>query len=1027
MNPPVHAGRGPALPTGTVTFLLTDVEGSTRLWTDREAEMGPAIQRHYEILDAAIAQHSGVRPVEQGEGDSVVGAFDQAGNAIAAAVAAQLQLIDELPWLPVRMALHTGDAQLRDERNYVGQTIIRCARLRACAHGQQILVSAATHALADSSSRGIDASDISFIDLGAVRLKDLAQPERVWQLASIGLRTEFPALRSLDVAPNNLPSMLTSFIGRESELIAIGTTLAEHRLVTLAGSGGSGKTRLAIHAATEALGAHPGGVWWVDLARVTIGADVADRIAAATGFTLGASGHAVSELVRHLGHLGDALILLDNAEHVIDDVAEVVQAISSGCPDIQLLITSREPLGVPGELVWRVPSLATPETARAHGSVTATGPTLAEIEVFDSVRLFVDRALRARPNLVLDDTVAPAIASICARLDGIPLAIELAAARARSLPLDKLAAGLDNTFRLLTGGARTALARQQTLLASIAWSVDLLDDVERAVLRRLSVFVAPFPCEAAEVVAADGDLVSEIDVLDVLGRLVDKSLIQFDDVSGRYRMLETVRQFSIDQLRSNGELHATRARHTRWYAQWSTDVGAEKYGIDPMRLLDDVPDAMVALRWAYDESPDDAFRIIAGLSIYRIAIGFISDQVAQYEWMLTIEPGRDQRLWAAAAAATTALSLPLGRSEMFAKGPQIERQLGPEDHLSRARLLMAPTVGRALNGDLASLREIIETVKRVGLDAGIVQTVGTLCFATAQAGMIDEMERHLSVVQETLGRHAMALSTDNAGAAFAAHVLAETFRGNLVRARNLIVESSAPRDGYYRFVSANSVARLGWVMHDQQLIEISRRWSDYEPPPIFRHRHMMDIYESLLQPDWEALALTADQTWTLSEPISLARSFTCPILNLSLLATGRIEVAERHVAEQGVVVDALPGLPWPALCLHVGQAQVQLARHRDAEATLTAGELLQLATASGSPLYVVDALEVLAVLAHRTGDADRAAVLLGATEAARARMGYRATLFFGWLELAAIVDDVRGRPSFTHGSTLDLSQAAHLA
>src|SRR3954452_6101405 len=338
------------LPAGTVTFLLTDVEGSSRLWEERPADMGAAIARHYQLLDDAIAAHGGVRPVEQGEGDSIVAAFARAGDAVRAAVDAQRVLTAELPWLRVRMAVHTGEAQLRDEGNYVGRTIISCARLRACAHGGQIVLSEATAALlADLSG------PTRLTDLGTVRLRRLLRPEHVWQIVAEGLAASFPPLRSLDAAPHNLPAPRTSFIGRERELIAVAHLVADERVVTLTGSGGCGKTRLALHVAAELVDAHPGGTWWVDLAPVTTAEAVVDQVAGAVGTVASPGADSAAAVVGHLRDRGATLVVIDNAEHVVGAVAVLVDTLVSGCPDVRWLVTSREPLGVDGELVWRVP------------------------------------------------------------------------------------------------------------------------------------------------------------------------------------------------------------------------------------------------------------------------------------------------------------------------------------------------------------------------------------------------------------------------------------------------------------------------------------------------------------------------------------------------------------------------------------------------------------------------------------------------------------------------------------------------
>ena len=382
------------LPEGTVTFLLTDVEGSTRLWETRPGDMPAAIARHYEILDAVVTAHRGVRPVEQGEGDSVVAAFASARDAIAAAVAAQLTLQRELPWLAVRMAVHTGGAQLRGNDNYMGRSIIRCARLRACGHGGQILVSETTAPLVADELHDAGA----LVDLGTARLRDLHRSERVWQVVHPALRSAFPPLRSLDAAPQNLPVPLTSFIGREAELAAIAGLLAEHRLVTLTGSGGAGKTRLALHAAADAIGSHTGGTWWVDLAAVRAGAEVAEALGRAVGMAPVTGVDSLAAVARRLSGADSTLVVLDNAEHVVDDAARVAAALLVAGPQVHVLVTSREPLGVPGEVIWRVPSLSSPPAGAAI--------PYEELGGYEAVRLFLERARQGRPDLVLDESSA---------------------------------------------------------------------------------------------------------------------------------------------------------------------------------------------------------------------------------------------------------------------------------------------------------------------------------------------------------------------------------------------------------------------------------------------------------------------------------------------------------------------------------------------------------------------------------------------------------------------------------------------
>ena len=553
---------GFALPTGTVTFLLTDVEGSTQRWEQAPAAMESAIPRHYQILDEVIAGHGGVRPVEQGEGDSVVAAFARASDAVAAAIDAQRSFMAE-PWPPgadlhVRMAVHTGEAQLRDEGNYFGQTVIRCARLRAVGHGGQILVSeAAVGLVVDQVPDGAHLAD-----LGLHRLKDLGRPEHVWQVIHPELPAVETPLRSLDVHRHNLPVQVTPLIGREHDVAALGRLVREERLVTLTGSGGVGKTRLALAVAAELPEQFPGGVWFVGLASVADQASVGSAVLAAMGAHQLPGLPPVEQVIAALAE-ERTLLVLDNCEHLLEPCAELAAALLAQHEAVNVITTTREPLGVPGEVTWRVDSLSVPPPE----SVVAV-PALGQ---YDAVRLFIERARRARPTFSVSEANAPAIAQICFRLDGIPLALELAAARCRQMSAVRIAAELDDRFHLLTGGARTVLPRQQTLAASVDWSYDRLDEIEQVLFRRLGVFAGLFPMDGAEHVAtAIGDL-DPVTVFDVLTRLVDKNLVVTEERVGgdqHYRLLETLRVYAIERARVAGELGPLRDAQVTFWVDW---------------------------------------------------------------------------------------------------------------------------------------------------------------------------------------------------------------------------------------------------------------------------------------------------------------------------------------------------------------------------------------------------------------------------------------------------------------------------
>jgi class 3 adenylate cyclase len=484
-----EAGR-----TATLTFVLGDMVGSSRLWEERPELMPGVLARLDDLVTDHLTAAGGHRPAEQGEGDNFVVAFDQPLDAARGAAALQAALCDEA-WpdgldVTVRMAVHTGEVGLRDggratpvgssaAPRYMGDTLNRCARLRGLGHGGQVLVSSATAALVvDGLGPGL------FLrDLGAHHLRDLSQPERVSQLCGPGLPFEFPSLRSLDRARTNLPVQMTSFIGRATELTATTRLLEERRLVTLAGAGGCGKTRLAVQSAAEVLDRFPDGVWFTDLAPITDPDQIPRALAAAAGINELPGRPLLESLLDHFAG-AEALLVLDNCEHLLDDAGALAETLLRANPGIRVLATSREPLGADGETTYRVPSLGLPGAAH-------------DIRC-ESVALFTDRAGLARPTMRLGPDELAAAVEICVRLDGIPLAIELAAARCRAMTPRQIADRLAAHFDLLTGGSRRALPRHRALEASIEWSYQLLDEGDRALLHRLAVFAGGFTLPAAE-------------------------------------------------------------------------------------------------------------------------------------------------------------------------------------------------------------------------------------------------------------------------------------------------------------------------------------------------------------------------------------------------------------------------------------------------------------------------------------------------------------------------------------------------
>jgi predicted ATPase/class 3 adenylate cyclase len=530
------------------TILFTDIEGSTRLWEQDAQRMSRALAGHDAAARAAVERHRGV--VVKMLGDGMYAAFDDPADGVEATIQLQRALGDPAATagvpLRVRCALHRGVVERRGD-DYFGTPVNRAARIMSAAHGGQILLSqAVVERLAAHLPQGV-----TLRDLGNVRLKDLSEPEHVWQLEHPELRRDFPALRSLESAPNNLPQQITTFVGREREIAEAKQLLAQSRLVTLLGMGGLGKTRLSLQIAADELDACPDGAWFVDLAPIRDPSLVPSVCASVLGVQEEPGTPLVRTLSAHL-RAHACLVILDNCEHLVAACADLAHALLRSTTRLRILATSREPLHVPGEQTYAVLPLAAPDKSASVGEIAAS----------DAVRLFVDRARLHQPSFVLNESEAPAVAELCARLDGIPLALELAAARIRSLPVAEINARLRDRFKLLTGGGRVLLPRQQTLRALVDWSYDLLNDDERVLFDRLCVFAGGFDLASCEEVCGVPPLATDA-VLDLVASLVDKSLVIADEGTqgARYRTLETIREYARERLAQRGELDAMAVRH----------------------------------------------------------------------------------------------------------------------------------------------------------------------------------------------------------------------------------------------------------------------------------------------------------------------------------------------------------------------------------------------------------------------------------------------------------------------------------
>lgn len=624
-------------PTGTATFLFTDVEASTSLWQEHPDSTKAALATHDRIMRSTMKDHGGY--VFSTAGDSFAAAFARAGDAISAAVEAQ-RVLGGADWgeavIRVRMGLHTGEAEER-EGDYFGPALNRGARLMAAAHGGQVLVSSASaQIVADHLPEGV-----SLLELGEHRLKDLSKPERVFQICHPELGHEFPPLRTLDVVPNNLPIELTSFVGREAAVGQIAGALSEARLLTLTGVGGVGKTRIALQVAAGATHHFRDGVWLVELGTLDDPELIPKQVAVAMGVQEQAD-RPIAATLLEVASRKEALLVLDNCEHLIEGVAVLADQLLRSCPGVRLLATSREPLGVSGETLWTVPPMPLPAVG-----LDADPDLLGAIE---SISLFIDRARLADREFLLSKDNAAACAEICRRLDGVPLAIELAASRVSALSPHQIAERLDDRLALLIKSTRTALPRQQTLRAAIDWSYELLTPDEQHLFRRLSVFRGGFTLEAVEALLSDAEKLDR-EALELLTQLVDKSLVVITSRAGtrRFGLLETIRQYAWELLESAGETDATLARHRQWFTSWAAKQGRLVSTSDQLAALEALEADHDNLRAVLERSiasgdVEPALRIAADISFFWWLHSHFGESGAWFKRLLAIAEGVPPRV-----------------------------------------------------------------------------------------------------------------------------------------------------------------------------------------------------------------------------------------------------------------------------------------------------------------------------------------------------------------------------------------------
>jgi len=951
------------LPTGTVTLLLADVEGSTRLWQTQPEEMTAAIARLDRSVCDIIAAHAGVRPVEQGEGDSFVVAFARASDAVACALELQ-----RAPLAPIRLRIgvHTGEVQLRDEGNYVGTSVNRTARLRDLAHGGQTVLSGATEDLVVDRLP----ADAWLKDLGSHHLRDLPRPERVVQLCHPDLRNDFPPLRTPDtVVAQHLPVQFTSFVGREAEMDDVRQILSENRLVTLTGAGGVGKTRLAVEVAHR----FDDTVWFVDFAPITAPDLVPVAVARALGLPDQLGRSMVETVIRFVGdrHM---LIVLDNCEHLLDATAVLIVDLLGTCPGLTLLVTSREPIGVTGEVTWRVPSLSLADEA---------------------IELFTDRAGRARPAFSITDDNATVVSEICARLDGMPLAIELAAARVRVMSVDEILASLHDRFRLLTGGARTAVRRQQTLRASVDWSHALLTEPERILFRRLAVFMGGFDLDAAQAVAGGGE-VESYHVLDQLTLLVDKSLVVAENTSGRtrYRLLETVRQYALEKLGESGEADRVRVRHRDHYTAMAAllDTPASTgYAQRLERAETEMDNLRAAFAWSRENSDIElASQLASSLQPLWPARGRIREGLTWFDAVLTYQNAHRAEVAPAVRARVLAdnatLDAIIGATaslEQAGEALAIAREV--DDPALLLRVLTACGCINVYNPEVGQpyFAEAIGLARALGDGWRLSQILSWQAF---MAFMVGDPIAACEAAEE--GRDLADAIGDRLDARQCRWVLglAQWVSGDLAGAvaqlREVVAEADAAHDVFWRFnglfVQAHMLAYSGDVSASRAAANAA----------IERAAELSPWHEGLSYVALAAAALAAGDAaaadnalaagWHhISVQPAVAAIFSTYVAQAAL-SRGDL-LAARRTADEAVATTA----GWHLSVALTTRARVALAQAEPEQAERDAHEALATSASNRAYTGTPDAFECLAALAVDAGSHREAARLFGAADAIR--------------------------------------------
>ena len=748
-----------------------------------------------------------------------------------------------------------------------------------------------------------------------------------------------------------LPTPVSSFVGRDHEARTVAELLASHRLVTLTGPGGSGKTRLALRLASTISRDGLSEVFWIDLGVLGSDNEVAEHVATEIGVVPGHD--PITEIQRRLD-ARQLLLVFDNAEHVLDATAAVVSAVLTHCPHATALVTSRESLGVSGEVVWRVPAMALPE-----GNVTIN-----DFERHDALRLFLTRAREARPGMAVDQRAVTHIVEICKELDGIPLALELAAARLRTLPLESVAQGVSEIIGWKSSDGRFALGRHRTLRASIEWSFGLINSAEQQMLLALAVFQCPFDVEAAEAITDSIQACDGAD--DVVGALADVGLLQFDDDRQWFRMLHTVRQFCLERVSDDGGRDLLESARARYFADWCEQVGAGSAGIDRRPFVTRMPDVAAAMTWARQNDRLVAYRICVGLAAVRSTLGHNAELVATWQWLMEIDVEERDPAWAEAVAGLLSTATGYMLDTVRAEGLALaELPAGPSrarSWLERGRAMVPAYWGRP-----ERIQSYVNGLSEPEDDLEASIYVGFASYMHALTGQLDECDPLLERLRRLTRRHATTLCIESIGNGYAAAIVVDTLRGDLDLALDR-GRRPVPTDTAFSITAAAALAHAALLARDQASMERALAWAGQGSIPILRFlTPFIACCAALLENRVEESADLAEDFWDQASQVPLWQVFALPLVNIALIESGRSEIATARSQQAAALLDGMSSPPLPTTSLHLAWAQIALAAGDGEDAERTALEALASARHAGLQLATIDALELVVEASQRQG------------------------------------------------------------